>query len=70
MSLPADGASPVYDSNITPHHHLYDVDTGEVRDLPVDALQLVGLEAATPGMQLAGVDVLIRVRGLSVPVRA
>ena len=28
--LPIDGEATVYDSNLTPHHHLYHEDTGEV----------------------------------------
>jgi Fur family transcriptional regulator, iron response regulator len=62
--LPVDGAAVVYDSNTAPHHHFYDVDTGEVADLPEAALQVLGLPAALGAMELAGVDVIIRVRGL------
>jgi Fur family transcriptional regulator, iron response regulator len=62
--LPVEGAAVVYDSNTAPHHHLYDVDTGEVADLPEPALQVLGLPAALGAMELAGVDVIIRVRGL------
>lgn len=60
--LPVDGAATVYDSNTQPHHHLYDVETGEVLDLPQDALQVLGLQAAAAGMRLEGVDVILRVR--------
>ena len=63
--LPVSGAAVVYDSNTEPHHHLYDVDTGEVADLPHSCLQVHGLEQALTGLQLAGVDVIVRVRGLS-----
>lgn len=60
--LPMDGASTVYDSNTTPHHHLYDVDTGQVSDLPLEALKVLGLEAATAGLQCEGCDVIVRIR--------
>lgn len=63
--LPLEGAAMVYDSNTTPHHHFYDVDTGEVADLPHEALQVVGLPQALGGLSLAGVDVIVRVRGLA-----
>lgn len=62
--LPIDGEATVYDSNVQPHHHLYDVDTGRVCDLPERDLQVLGIDAAVSGLQLAGVDVIIRVRGL------
>jgi len=62
--LPIEGAATVYDSNPQPHHHLYDVDTGQVRDLPVQTLQVLGVAQALGGLELAGVDVIVRVRGL------
>lgn len=62
--LPIDGAATVYDSNTEPHHHLYDVDTGEVADLPLDALQVSGVAQALGGMPRAGVDVIVHVHGL------
>lgn len=62
--LPIDGAATVYDSNTEPHHHLYDIDTGEVADVPLGQLQVKGLPQALGGLELAGVDVIVRVRGL------
>lgn len=63
--LPVEGASVVYDSNTSPHHHLYDVETGEVADLPMAGLQVTGLPESLGGLQLEGVDVIVRVRGLA-----
>jgi len=60
--LPIDGAATVYDSNIAPHHHLYNVDTGEVSDLPALAVQLMGLPELDADMVLDEVDVIVRVR--------
>jgi Fur family transcriptional regulator, iron response regulator len=60
--LPIEGAATVFDSNTAPHHHLYDVDTGEVSDLPQEALRVLGLPDALGGFELAGVDVIVRVR--------
>jgi len=62
--LPIDGAATVYDSNTQPHHHLYDIDTGAVADLPMAQLQVLGLPASLGGAQLVDVDVIVRVRGL------
>ena len=61
-ALPIDGAATVYDSNTAPHHHLYDLDTGEVADLPADRLQVLGLPALAERYALAEVDVIVRVR--------
>lgn len=63
--LPVTGAATLYDSNTAPHHHLVDVETGAVLDLPEQALQVAGLEQALGGVQLDGVDVIVRVRGLA-----
>lgn len=63
-ALPVDGAATVYDSTTQPHHHLYDVETGEVADLPSGQLQVLGLAEALAGMELDSVDVIVRVRGL------
>jgi Fur family iron response transcriptional regulator len=63
--LPIDGAATVFDSNPSPHHHLYDVDTGEVADVPLAGLQVQGLDSALHGLDLVGVDVVVRVHGLS-----
>jgi Fur family transcriptional regulator, iron response regulator len=60
--LPVDGVCTVYDSNLAPHHHLYNVDTGEVQDLPPEALQVLGLPALDPALQVEGMDVIVRVR--------
>ena len=60
--LPIDGEATVYDSNLTPHHHLYHEDTGEVSDVPAEALQVLGLPALGEGLELAAVDVIVRVR--------
>lgn len=68
--LPIDGAATVYDSNVQPHHHFYDVETGTVADIPQGSLQVLGLPAALQGLQLDGVDVIIRVRGLSLRAAA
>jgi len=53
-----------YDSTSAPHHHFYNVDTGELIDIPPEAVELdvkTGLPART---EPAGVDVVIRVRGV------
>ena len=61
------GQATVYDSNTAPHHHLYHVDTGEVHDLPAEHVQVSGLPALAGGLELAGVDVIVRVRSAAAP---
>ena len=52
----------VFDSNTDPHYHLYDVDTGEVRDVAADELKVVGVPRLPEGVELEHLDVIIRVR--------
>lgn len=51
-----------YDPNTGPHHHLYNVDTGEITDIASDALTLSGMPELPPGMVTEGVDIIVRVR--------
>ncbi len=52
-----------YDSTSMPHHHFYNVDTGELTDIPHDAVELRVNTDLPPGTEQDGVDVVIRVRG-------
>jgi Fur family iron response transcriptional regulator len=52
----------VYDSTNEPHHHFYNVDTGELIDIPVGAVRLDLTSALPPGTEQAGVEVVIRIR--------
>jgi Fur family transcriptional regulator, iron response regulator len=51
-----------YDSTTRPHHHFYNVDTGELNDIPDDAVEFARLPALPEGTAEEGVEVLIRVR--------
>jgi len=53
-----------YDPNTQPHHHLYNVDTGEITDIAADDLEISGMPALPPGMVTEGVDVIVRIRAL------
>ncbi len=63
--LPIGGHATVYDSHVVPHHHLYDIDSGQVADLPEASLQVVGLPQVVGALELTGVDVIVRVRGMA-----
>lgn len=52
----------VYDSTTTPHFHLYNMDTGEVRDLAADEIEVIGAPRLPEGVELHEVDVIVRVR--------
>jgi len=60
--LIVDPAKVFYDPNTDPHHHFYDVVTGELTDIPVDAVRIEGLPPLPPGTVADGVDVVIRTR--------
>jgi len=53
-----------YDPNTDPHHHLYNVDTGELTDIAAEDLQISGMPVLPPGMVTEGVDVIVRIRAL------
>jgi Fur family transcriptional regulator, iron response regulator len=62
-TVEVDPTRQYYDSTIDAHHHFYNVDTGELTDIPVDAITLKVSTGLPPGTEQAGVDVVIRVRG-------
>lgn len=61
-TVEVDPARVYYDSTSEPHHHFYNVDTGELTDIPADAVRLA-LDSALPaGTVRDSVDIVIRVR--------
>lgn len=52
----------VYDSNTSPHYHLYNAENGQLTGVCADELQVIGMPSLPPGLQLEEVDVIIRVR--------
>ena len=51
-----------YDSTTRPHHHFYNVDTGEMIDIPAESVSFAGVPQAPDGTEQDGVEVIIRVR--------
>jgi len=51
-----------YDPNTAPHHHFYNVDTGELTDIDEAAIRIADLPPLPRGMAVAGVDVIVRIR--------
>ena len=56
-----------YDPNTEPHHHLYNVDTGELTDIDAAAIEISGLPRLPEGTVAEGVDVIVRVRTRNLP---
>ena len=51
-----------YDSTMHPHHHFYNVDTGELSDIAGDRLHIPELPQLPRGTEQEGVEILIRIR--------
>ena len=51
-----------YDSNVAPHHHLFNVTTGELVDVEAGHMQVVGLPPLPSDTEVTGMDVVVRVR--------
>jgi Fur family iron response transcriptional regulator len=60
--LSVDGARAWFDSNVAPHYHFHDLDSGALIDVPVPEVEFRRLPAPPPGTELAGIDVVIRLR--------
>ena len=61
--LIVDPARIVYDPNTAPHHHLYDVVSGQLTDIPAENVRVLGLPPLPPGVETEGVDIIVRTRG-------
>ncbi len=53
-----------YDSNNTQHHHIYNVDTGELSDIENDRVSVAGLPELSDNVQIVGTEVIIKVSNL------
>jgi Fur family iron response transcriptional regulator len=61
-TVDVDPTRQFYDSSTDAHHHFYNVDTGELTDIPLDSVMLQVATALPPGTEQAGIDVVVRVR--------
>ena len=57
-----DPSRVMYDSNTNAHHHFYNVDSGELMDIPGNNLELGNFPEMPAGTEMNGVDVIIRAR--------
>lgn len=51
-----------YDPNTDPHHHIYNLDSGELTDIDASQIEIAGLPRPPEGMVTDGVDIIVRVR--------
>lgn len=57
-----DPSKVFYDSNMHPHHHFYDVDSGELEDIEASEIEIGALPATDDDVHIEGVEVVVRVR--------
>ncbi len=60
--LAIESAKTYFDTNVSDHHHFYVEGDSEVVDIPVSNLEISNLPAPPDGMEIAHVDVVIRLR--------
>jgi len=60
--LSVDGACAWFDSNVGPHYHFQDEHTGALRDVELQDVQFSRLPEPPAGMEVAGIDLVIRLR--------
>ena len=60
--LAVDGSKAYFDTNPTEHHHFFLEDEGELVDMPSAGVSVGDLPAPPPGMEVAGVEVIVRLR--------
>ena len=63
-----DPARVVYDSNTAPHHHFYNIETGELMDIESHTMSVGGLPPLPQGTEMEGVEVVVRLRSATSPV--
>ena len=63
--LVVDGVRSCFDSNVQAHYHFQDEATGALTDVALPEVQFSRLPAPPAGMEVAGLDLVIRLR----PVR-
>ena len=65
--LPLDGGKAYFDTDPSDHHHFFLEEEGVVIDMPGTGVKVDDLPEAPDGMEIAGVDVVVRVRRKAEP---
>lgn len=50
-----------YDSNSSSHHHVYNMDTGDLRDVEGSGIEISGLPDMIDGVRVVDTDVIVKV---------
>jgi Fur family iron response transcriptional regulator len=57
-----DPSKVFYDPNTTPHHHLYEIESGKLSDISAEHVEIRGLPTLPDDMITEGIDLIVRVR--------
>jgi len=57
-----DSTRQFYDSTSSPHHHFYNVDTGELVDIHLDEVEIKILPDLPSGTEAQDIELIVRVR--------
>ncbi len=60
--LSVDGSRAWFDSNVDAHYHFHDTSSGALIDVPVPEVEFSRLPSPPPGTEVAGIDLIIRLR--------
>ena len=60
--LAVESAKTYFDTNVSDHHHFFVEGRNEVLDIPISNIEIGNLPQAPEGMEIAHVDVVIRLR--------
>ncbi len=60
--LAVESARTYFDTNVSDHHHFFVEGRNEVLDIPINNIAIGNLPEAPEGMEIAHVDVIIRLR--------
>lgn len=57
-----DPSKVFYDPNTGPHHHFYNLASGELTDIDAEGVTIGGLPSLPDGVVTEGVDIIVRIR--------
>ena len=60
--LAVDGAKAYFDTNPSEHHHFFIEGEDQLVDMPADGVEVGALPEPPEGMEIAGVEVIVRLR--------
>lgn len=61
------GGKTWFDTNIGPHYHFFDEEGRTMTDIPEDSLHLPSVPDVPEGMELLGIDVVVRIKKKAEP---